>query len=100
MYVVSYLVEQHVSVENLAHERNPHETLVPLRDLIDVNLNPWKLALMCVVVKPEYARSGNAALACANLAQAQSAWLSGHICEHNAIESLEILLRDSVKYFA
>jgi hypothetical protein len=26
--------------------------------------------------------------------------VSGHICEHNAIESLEILLRDSVKYSA
>jgi len=28
------------------------------------------------------------------------AWLSGHIGEHNAIQTLEILLRDSIKKFA
>jgi hypothetical protein len=69
VYVVSYLVEQYVSIENLAHERNPHTaTFVPLCNLIYINLNPWKLSAMCAMIQPEYARSGNPALACTNFA--------------------------------
>ncbi len=91
MNVMAYFVEESVAQGEILNERDPHRPArVGLQNLIDVELNPRRLALPFRVISALNSSLRDSPATRSRFPKPVSSWLACHVSEHDAVKPPKI----------